>query len=130
MSTNLEKFCSNSDTLVNGILEELSSSSLVWETRTTKNGFQSGSKIFDSPGPHTRQLKNIILDVIEFYKAKYADKECEMIKRWPREVELYGWTNKLLKKGFNVTYPPVRLVSGVIYLQTVKPNKTNEGAIG
>ena len=128
--TNLHSYFPKITNLVNDIIIELDSHHLRWETRTTKNGFQSGSRIFDSPGPNVEQLKQIINEVIKSYKRQFSDSNCLFIKSWPQSMELHGWFNRLLKNGHQTSHiHPSGWLSGVVYLKTVAPLENNEGAI-
>ena len=71
--TNLVSFQPNLDKLFDQVIGEAEFHRLTWENRTTKNGYQSDYKIFETSSPNIKRLKELILKVIESYKLEFAN---------------------------------------------------------
>lgn len=126
----LDNYDSNPDILISNILREAEKLHSNWESATTKNGFQSSSKIFENPGPSIAYLETIISKVIDEYFSTFKHHENTFIGLWPNKNKIRGHFNRLLKNGYQT--PHIHSggwLSGVIYLKTVVPKDSNEGAI-
>ena len=126
---NLDEYESQSKNLINEIIKESSGYQLIWESRTTKFGYQSRSDIFNKPSKAISNLEIIIQKVVNDYYNNFRSESNIFIKSWPSEYKLYGWFNRLLKNGYQTSHiHPSGWLSGVIYLKTMALNN-NEGAI-
>ena len=115
---------------INSLINECNNLNSVWESRTTKNGFQSKGNLFKLQTLPIVNLKNIILEVINEYKIKYKTKPDGFISRWPNKFSLLGWYNRLLKHGYQRPHiHPGGWLSGCFYLKMPKLLKEGEGAI-
>ena len=115
---------------INSLINECGSLTSVWETRTTKKGFQSKGNLFRMQAPSVLNLKKIILEAINKYKFKYKTKSDGFISQWPNKFYLLGWYNKLLKNGYQQPHiHPGGWLSGCFYLKMPKTIKKDEGAI-
>jgi tetratricopeptide (TPR) repeat protein len=93
------------------------------------NGIQSSGNIFESSNPIFTTLKFSIYRVIENYREKFNDKNCEFIQKWPKKDKIKGWFVKMKKDGFLKPHiHEIGWLSGVIYLKV--PEKIeNQGMI-
>ena len=130
--SNIKNYLSNSTEFISELLTELYEVNSNWEPtgKATKNGFQSSNKILDIDSPNINILKNIILNELAAYRAKFTESRNLIIKNWPDEMKLSAWFVRLLSGGYqNSHIHPSGWVSGVFYLKTVKSPTHNEGAI-
>jgi uncharacterized protein (TIGR02466 family) len=75
-------------------------------------------------------LEKIIMKEINAYNSRFSSDNCLFISSWPIKHILKGWYIRLIKNGYQTTHiHPNGWVSGVVYLKTVEPHNTNEGAI-
>ena len=115
---------------INSLINECSNLTSVWESRTTKKGFQSKGNLFNLQALSILNLKKIILETINEYKIKYKTKPDEFITQWPNKFSLLGAYNRLLKHGYQQPHiHPAGWLSGCFYLKMPKPLKKSEGAI-
>lgn len=93
------------------------------------NGTQSSGNIFNNKDTVFDNLENIIYEIIDRYKMKFQNENCEYINRWPKITSIRGWFVKMKKDGF--LKPHIHeggWLSGVIYLKV--PEKIeNQGMI-
>ena len=124
------KYDENAYSLMNEIVAEADGYNLAWERRTTKNGFQGPSDIFDEPSENNARLAEIIIKSIDDYYNDFKHESNLFIKLWPNKKRLNGWYNRLLKNGYHSSHiHPGGWLSGVIYLKTVDADNRDEGAI-
>ena len=115
---------------INSLINECNNLTSVWESRTTKKGFQSKGNLFNLQALSILNLKKIILETINEYKIKYKTKPDEFITQWPNKFSLLGAYNRLLKHGYQQPHiHPAGWLSGCFYLKMPKPLKKSEGAI-
>ena len=115
---------------INSLINECNNLTSVWESRTTKKGFQSKGNLFKLQTLPILNLKKIILEVINEYKIKYKSKPDGFISQWPNNFSLLGWYNRLLKHGYQQPHiHPGGWLSGCFYLKMPKLLKKDEGAI-
>ena len=115
---------------INSLINECNNLNSVWESRTTKNGFQSKGNLFKFQTLPIVNLKNIVLEMIDEYKIKYKKKSDGFISQWPNKFSLLGWYNRLLKHGYQQSHiHPGGWLSGCFYLKMPKLIKEGEGAI-
>ena len=115
---------------INSLINECSNLTSVWESRTTKKGFQSKGNLFRLRALPILNLKKIILEVIDEYKIKYKTKPDGFISQWPNKFSLLGWYNRLFKHGYQQPHiHPGGWLSGCFYLKMPKLLKKDEGAI-
>ena len=115
---------------INSLINECNNLTSVWESRTTKKGFQSKGNLFNLQALSILNLKKIILETIGEYKIKYKTKPDGFITQWPNKFSLLGAYNRLLKHGYQQPHiHPAGWLSGCFYLKMPKPLKKSEGAI-
>ena len=115
---------------INSLINECSNLTSVWESRTTKKGFQSKGNLFNLQALSILNLKKIILETINEYKIKYKTKPDGFITQWPNKFSLLGAYNRLLKHGYQQPHiHPAGWLSGCFYLKMPKLLKKDEGAI-
>ena len=127
---NIKSYFIPFEKFTNSLTSECNNLTTVWESRTTKNGFQSKGNLFKLQALPITNLKNIILEAINEYRIKYKTKPDGFISQWPNKFSLLGWYNKLLKHGYQQSHiHPGGWLSGCFYLKMPKPLKKGEGAI-
>jgi len=127
---NIKSYFIPFEKFTNSLTSECNNLTTVWESRTTKNGFQSKGNLFKLQALPIANLKNIILEAINEYRIKYKTKPDGFISQWPNKFSLLGWYNKLLKHGYQQSHiHPGGWLSGCFYLKMPKPLKKGEGAI-
>jgi len=127
---NLDEYDYHSNNLINEIMKESAGYKLIWESRTTKFGFQGLPDLFKSPSIAVSNLESIINQAVNDYYNKFKSESNVFIKSWPSEYKLDGWFNRLLKNGFQSSHiHSGGWLSGVIYLKTTAPYNNDEGAI-
>ena len=130
MNKNLAEYNLDTDVFIDEIIQEADSLQLVWESRTTKCGFQGSNDFFENPSKNTAYLESVILKAIDEYFNKFKFESNSFIKLWPKKYKLKGWYNRLLKNGYQSAHiHPDGWLSGVIYLQTIDSPNNEEGAI-
>jgi tetratricopeptide (TPR) repeat protein len=130
VNKNLAEYILDSDTLVEEIIKEADELELVWESRTTKFGFQGSNNFFEKPCKNTAYLETIVLKAVNEYYDKFKYESNSFIKKWPKNYRLKGWYNRLLKNGYQTAHiHPDGWLSGVIYLKTIDSLNDEEGAI-
>ncbi len=128
---NLSSYVSDVDDFAENLLLEASKENQVWEPThgVTKFGFQTSPTIFHA-GKKSAALEKILRKEIDSYYAKFKSEDCVLINSWPKSYVLRGWFSRLLKGGFQSPHNhPSGWLSGVIYLKTVDPVDSDEGAI-
>ena len=113
------------------VISEANQEEPVWQPgfKTTVNGFQTKDTIFQA-GQNCARLKKIIMEEINSYRLKFSSNDCLFIKSWPTKYALQGWYVRLIQNGHQTSHIHADgWMSGVVYLKTVKPRLTNEGAI-
>jgi uncharacterized protein (TIGR02466 family) len=116
--------------LIDQIIKESDEYQMVWESRTTKFGFQGSNNVFDNPSPNISHLKDILRQAIADYYDYFKSESNILMTSWPRKYQLKGWYNRLLKNGYHTAHiHPEGWISGVVYLRTPAPSRDNEGAI-
>ena len=130
--SNLAAHFENSTSFINGVIEELQEMEAIWEpySKTTKNGFQSLSNLFQNPSGQLSNLKSIINNEIKLYRIKFKSDTCSLIRKWPSKSNLFAWHVILKQQGHqNLHMHKTGWVSGVVYLKVVPSLKESEGAI-
>jgi hypothetical protein len=128
---NLSNYVDNVSKFVETVILEADQQNLLWEpsNKTTIFGFRTSDIIFEA-GNNCANLKNIIMTEINSYHRKFSSEDCLFIRSWPIKHSLKGWYIRLIKNGYQKAHiHPNGWVSGVVYLKTVEPGNTNEGAI-
>lgn len=127
---NLKEFENEPDNLIDAIVKESDEYKLVWESRTTKFGFQGPNDLFENSSKIISNLEAIIKRVVSSYNLEFYSDPCIFIQSWPKTYKLQGWYNRLLKNGYQTAHiHPTGWLSGVIYLKTVQRTCDDEGAI-
>jgi Flp pilus assembly protein TadD len=127
---NLAEYDSHSNNLVDEIIRESDEYQLIWESRTTKYGFQGPRDVFENPSKTISHLESIVQQAVDAYYDRFKSESNIFIKSWPRKHKLMGWYNRLLKNGYHTAHiHPGGWLSGVIYLKTIALSNNDEGAI-
>lgn len=130
MTSNLSEYDPKPTKLIGNILKESTGYNLLWESRTTKFGFQGPNDLFKNPSEHIFKLEQIIQKAILSYYDNFKEQSNTLISLWPKTNKLTGWYNRLLKNGFQTAHiHSGGWISGVIYLKTIEPSNGTEGAI-
>lgn len=130
--SNISMHIENSNAFINEVSEELKNIKTHWEPlkKTTHNGFQSTTNLFQNPSGKILNLQSIIINELDSYKSKFKNESCSYIQKWPSKKNLIGWHVILKKKGYQAPHTHrAGWLSGVIYLKVVPPLEKNEGAI-
>ena len=129
-SKNIKSYFTSFEKYTNSLINQANNLTNVWESRTTKNGYQTLGNLFKLQTPDIVNLKKIILKVIDEYKITYKTKPDGLISEWPNKFYLLGWYNRLLKHGYQGPHiHPGGWLSGCFYLKMPKLLKEGEGAI-
>ena len=123
---------SNLDTLIDGLIDELRRAPSVWNpiTSTTQSGFQTQGNLFDLATENILVLKAIIENEIQTYRDKFAGEKCLFVEAWPEHFSLNAHSVRLQKSGFQSAHIHAGgWLSGVVYLQLLKSEDEDEGAI-
>ena len=127
---NLAEYDFYSNNLVDEIIRESDEYQLIWESRTTKFGFQGPNDIFENSSKTISHLEGIVQQAVDAYYDRFKSESNIFIKSWPRKHKLMGWYNRLLKNGYHTSHiHPGGWLSGVIYLKTTALSNNDEGAI-
>lgn len=130
LQRNLVEYDQEANSILEGIVQEADKYELVWESRTTKCGFQGLPNYFDNPTENAACLERILLETVDDYYDKFKHDTNSFIRLWPKTRRLTGWYNRLLKNGYQTAHiHPTGWLSGVIYLKTVSFPDKEEGAI-
>lgn len=131
---NLSSHVKDSVAYIAEVIEELDKVVTVWEPsdKTTVGGFQSpeNMNLFSNSSEKIAQLKSIIIDELETYRAKFQNETCSYIQKWPSGNNLFGWHVILKQQGHQRAHIHTGgWLSGVIYLKVVPSLGHDEGAI-
>ena len=127
---NLSEFVSDSKDLVQEIIKEADGYQLVWESRTTKFGFQGPNDFFENPSQTVARLESVVLKSMQDYHNKFTFETNTFIQSWPKKQKIRGWYNRLVKNGYQTSHiHPGGWLSGVIYLKTIDSSGDDQGAI-
>ena len=130
--SNLSTHLKNPNSFINELIKELKTIEIVWEDKTTFNGFHSihGVNIFENAHEKISNLKSIIINEVNSYYTKFKNEDCSYIKKWPTWNNIAGWYIVLNQKGYQSAHiHPSAWLSGVIYLKVVPHLGKNEGTI-
>jgi tetratricopeptide (TPR) repeat protein len=132
--SNMTPHVENAHDFVTQLINELQCLETIWEpeNKTTTNGFQlpSSLNLFEQPGGRVASLKTIILNEVGKYYAKFQDRPCSFIERWPTKKRLFGWHVVLKRQGYQGShFHPSGWLSGVVYLKVAPSAGKSEGAI-
>lgn len=132
--SNIASHVENANDFVTQLINELQCLEAIWEpeNQTTTNGFQTPSSInlFEQSGGGVTRLETIIFDEIGKYYAKFQDRPCSFIERWPTKQKLFGWHVVLKRQGYQGShFHPGGWLSGVVYLKVAPSAGKSEGAI-
>ena len=117
------------DELVGNLLSIKNSLSSISQD-LLNNGVQSAGNLFILDDPSIGTIKKIIVERIQSYRNKYKDSEDGFIKKWPKDVDLYGWIIDLKKGGsLNSHMHKLGWLSGSLYLKLEKQQGSNQGNI-
>lgn len=95
------------------------------------NGTQTVGNIFNHKNNLLDQLKIFFLDAIDDYKEKYKSSKSIIIKNFPDEANLFGWSTKFDKGSGNhfSHIHPIGWISGAFYLNVPQDIKKHEANI-
>ena len=114
------------------MISEVETDSLRWEplNKATKRGYQTPSTVFDWETGAIQKLKDILLQELHGYQNRFDDRNCDLIKLWPKKYDLSGWFVRLKTHGYQEAHiHPDGWVSGVLYLKTIEETFENQGSI-
>ena len=103
-----------------------------WEPkeRTTKNGFQTDSVIFEANDKHILAIREIIYSYIKKYLLSFKDKKDLFIKNFPKSNKIEGWCVFLKESGHQTSHNhPSGWLSGCLYLNIPEKLKDDQGSI-
>ena len=132
--TNISKHSKIKQSFIQELINELGAVQTSWEPkkRTTRKGFQTVENInlFEESSPKVSELKQIIIDELNFYYSKFKNEACSYIQKWPSQKNIVGWHVVLKQQGYQGAHiHPSGWLSGVIYLKVVPALGKDEGAI-
>jgi len=119
------------DEFILKFIEEINQSKISKKTQSLlKNGFQSSGNLFLNNSPNIKIMESIVMDGVNSFRHKFSDKDCGIIKNWPKNFTVIGWII-IMKKGGNLLAHMHKhgWVSGSIYLNIPKKISKNEGNI-
>ena len=95
------------------------------------NGTQTVGNIFKHESNLLNQLKNFFMKAIDDYKKKYESSDSIIIKNFPDEIKLFGWSTKFDKGSGNhfSHIHPIGWISGAFYLNVPHDIKKHEANI-
>jgi tetratricopeptide (TPR) repeat protein len=114
------------------IIQEIDRAPSTWEPRAnaTKGGFHSIGNLFNLETPEILKLRDVILERIEDYRSRFADRTDGFMTQWPDQPRLTSWHVKLLKSGHMTPHIHASgWLSGVIYLKIPDKLAGDEGTI-
>ena len=130
LKKNLNDYGNSSPALMDEIVQEANKLQLIWESRTTKFGFQGSNDFFENCTENTDHLQSAALKAIDEYYNKFRSEKNVFIQSWPEKHKIKGWYNRLLKNGYQSSHIHAGgWLSGVIYLKTIDTLHNDEGAI-
>ena len=130
LKKNLNDYGNSSPALLDEIVQEANKRQLIWESRTTKFGFQGSNDFFENCTENTDHLQSAALKAIDEYYNKFRSEKNVFIQSWPEKHKIKGWYNRLLKNGYQRSHIHAGgWLSGVIYLKTIDTLHNDEGAI-
>jgi len=119
------------DTFITGLVEEINQSNISKKTQSLlKNGYQSSGNLFLNDSPNMKIMESIVMDSIKSFRTKFSDKNCDLIKNWPKDFSVISWLI-IIKKGGNLLAHMHKhgWISGSIYLNIPKKISKDEGNI-
>jgi hypothetical protein len=126
----LFEYAPHADVFVEQIIQEGNGRQLIWESRTTKFGYQGSNDFFEIRSENVSFLENIVSKAVDEYHVKFSNEKNSFIKLWPGKYKIVGWYNRLIKNGYQKSHIHAGgWLSGVIYLKTIKSLDNEEGAI-
>ena len=69
--------------IIDNVLSESNDYKLVWESRTTKFGYQTANDIFEEASASVLSLQSLIQKAIESYRSDFSSKPDAFIQSWP-----------------------------------------------
>ena len=129
--TNLYKLEDYNEQFLNELLNCLNRMKISTKAQSLlKNGVQSTGNLFLVDEEPIQKLKSIIIQKINLYKEKMAEKKSNFIYNWPEKFNLYGWLI-VMNKGGNLGFHMHKegWMSGSLYLKRPEKSNTNDGDI-
>ena len=121
----------NSD-LLNALLNDINTADIAERKQgRLTNGQQSAGNLFKRPEASFRALAELIKQEFLHYKNKFSAENCELIKRFPIDLEFTSsWYVKMQQGGhLSAHIHEIGWVSGAVYLAMPTPKlNSNEGA--
>ena len=114
------------------LTKQLEKQAAVWEPfgKTSVSGYQTPAVLFENPTGPLADLKRIVEDKINRYRAEEFSKDCGFTNLFPETYAVNAWYSKLLEGGYKTPHiHPSGWLSGVFYLQCPELGDQEEGAI-
>tara|TARA_Y100001960_G_C14522055_1_gene751827 strand:- start:102 stop:932 length:831 start_codon:yes stop_codon:yes gene_type:complete len=131
-TSNISAKIKEPNSFITNLIEDLRNIKTTWEppNQSANGGFQTVGNLFRYSNRNIATLKEIILNEIDAYYAKFGNAHCSFIEKWPSEKKLKGWHIILKEQGYhNLHIHQEGWLSGVIYLKVVPSLDKDEGAI-
>ena len=103
-----------------------------WEPkeRTTQNGYQTDSIIFEKSNKDIMSVKETIYSYIKRYLLDFKDKDDLFIRNYPKLNKIEGWCVFLKESGHQTSHNhPSGWLSGCLYLDIPKKLQNDQGSI-
>ena len=94
------------------------------------NGMQSAGNLFKRPEAAFRTLGELVRREFEFYRERFADADCDLIRHFPQTLEFTSsWYVKMQKGGHLDSHiHEIGWISGAVYLAMPESDDPQEGA--
>ncbi|MDC1428110.1 tetratricopeptide repeat protein [Rhodospirillaceae bacterium] len=128
---NLDAHTRSVDDFIASVISEVDKVEMEWEplNKSTHRGFQTRPTIFQS-GENCKTLQNHLEQELQSYFLNFESSASLLIRGWPKKINIEGWFVRLKQNGYQEAHiHPSGWLSGVVYLKTVEPSGSNEGAI-
>ena len=117
---------------INSIKKYCEKLSKRWEPkeRTTQNGYQTDSVLFEQNNKDIMTVKETIYSYIKRYLLDFKDKDDLFIRNYPKLNKIEGWCVFLKESGHQTSHNhPSGWLSGCLYLDIPKKLQNDEGSI-
>ena len=117
---------------INSIKKYCEKLSKRWEPkeRTTQNGYQTDSVLFEQNNKDIITVKETIYSYIKRYLLAFKDKDDLFIRNYPKLNKIEGWCVFLKESGHQTSHNhPSGWLSGCLYLDIPKKLQNDQGSI-
>ena len=117
---------------INSIKKYCEKLSKRWEPkeRTTQNGYQTDSVLFEQNNKDIMTVKETIYSYIKRYLLDFKDKDDLFIRNYPKLNKIEGWCVFLKESGHQTSHNhPSGWLSGCLYLDIPKKLQNDQGSI-